>query len=270
MKKKEKIMSYLALEYKQMELYLEDMAKKGWILKDYEELFFKQVNNAVFIQTESKTVQYCVDFKSNDSYDYFETCRASGWNYVASTSYFHIFMHEGEAILPLQSDDAIESQLVYDQVYRKELRKFYRGALIFIILMYPGIERLFDPTMYQNSGSTATRFTDLLMLGMALLYLLYITVMIETIKHMMKKRTFLKRSRHPLSRFLGIYPFAVASTIFIIYDIINNLRRGEFFIDPFVLVMGLLFSLGYSGIYAIRKKAKHTGEYPVPDKPKQP
>lgn len=56
MKKKEKIMSYLALEYKQMELYLEDMAKKGLILKDYEELFFKQVNNAVFLPTEPKTV----------------------------------------------------------------------------------------------------------------------------------------------------------------------------------------------------------------------
>lgn len=266
MKKKEKIMSYLAMEYKQMELYFEDMAKKGWLLKDYEELFFKQVNNAVFMQSEPKTVQYCVDFKSNDSYDYFETCRLSGWNYVASTSYFHIFMHEGEPIVPLQSDERIESQLIYDQVYRKELRKFYRGVFIFIFIMYPGIERLLNPAIYENPGYTITHLSDLMMLGMTLLYFLYSVVMIETIRHMMKKRTFLKRSRHPLSRFLGIYPFTVAMTIFIIYDIINNLQQGKAPLDPFVLIIAILISLCYSGIYAIRKKGERIGESSVSDK----
>lgn len=264
MKKKEKIMRYLALEYKQMELYLEAMARKGWQLKEYEELFFKQVNNATFIQIKPKEIHYCVDFKSNDSYDYFETCRASGWTYIASTSYFHIFMHEGTAILPLQSDEAIESQLVYDQVYRKELRKFYRGAFIYLAFMYPGIERLLNPLLYQADGMAVTRLSDLVMLGMTIVYILYIVIMIETIKYMMKKRTFLKRSRHPLSRFLGVYPFAVASTIFIIYDIINNLQRGDFFIDPFVLGFGCFFSLCYLGIRAIRKKGEQIGDAAAP------
>jgi hypothetical protein len=88
--------------------YLEDMALKGWQLKEVGSLFLR------FEPCRPHKIRYCVEvmdkpsaFASSQSENlkaYQEFCRDAGWDYVGTTGYLHIFCTEDEKAVVVETD----------------------------------------------------------------------------------------------------------------------------------------------------------------------
>jgi hypothetical protein len=89
------LFSYLPYECVAVEEYLEEMAKRGWLLQSVKGYLFK------FKRIEPKKIKYSVDVlyeasifdckDSNAALEYREYCKAAGWNYVCQTGKIQIF-----------------------------------------------------------------------------------------------------------------------------------------------------------------------------------
>jgi hypothetical protein len=94
------LFSYLPYECVAVEEYLEEMAKRGWLLQSVKGYLFK------FKRIEPKKIKYSVDVlyeasifdckDSNAALEYREYCKAAGLNYVCQTGRIQIFYTEDD------------------------------------------------------------------------------------------------------------------------------------------------------------------------------
>src|SRR5690554_3634805 len=102
-----------------MKSYLEEMAEKGWML----EKIGLQQQFAKFRAIEPQKLKFYVDVfkeggpltpeKTEESEVYRRLCEESGWKFITSQDYLQFFYaEEGSDPVPIQTDEAIEQEIV--------------------------------------------------------------------------------------------------------------------------------------------------------------
>lgn len=153
---------FFSLDYQVMKTYLEEMAENGWML----EKVGQQRHLAKFRAIEPQKLKFYVDVfkeggpltpeKTEESEAYRSLCKESGWIFITSQDYLQFFYADEDSVpVPIQTDEALEQEIVEHTLLRNELR----GILIFsLIAAYVFIKNL--PIRYSSllsyTGVTST------------------------------------------------------------------------------------------------------------------
>ena len=152
MKRKSKwvFWGFLSLDYKAVQMYLEEMASKGWMLEKINRTFAK------FKAVEPKRLKFCVDVykmggpltpeNTKEAEAYRALCEEAGWQFITSLDYTQFFYTDLEdEITPIQTDDVLEQKIVASTLWKNELI----GLAIFLIIA--GLTTLLHiPINYKN------------------------------------------------------------------------------------------------------------------------
>ena len=125
-KRKRVVWSILAIDYKAMEVYLEDMALRGWMLKETN-MFY-----ATFEKISPKRLHFAVDVFEIPKYkgekdpveakEYRDLCEAAGWNYIDGKGFLQFFYSEAEKRpKPIQTDLETEARIIYTSIWNHRL-----------------------------------------------------------------------------------------------------------------------------------------------------
>ncbi len=141
--KKRVFWGFLSLDYKAIETYLEEMAQKGWMLEKVGRW------TARFRAIEPKALKFNVDvFKdegplspinTEESEEYRNLCKESGWSFITSRDYLQFFYaEEGDNPTPIQTDEALEQKIVESTIWKTELFGviFSTAILIWVLTLY--------------------------------------------------------------------------------------------------------------------------------------
>lgn len=137
---------FLFLDYKAIEEYLEEMAKKGWMLEKLGRW------TAKFRAIEPQKLKFYIDvFKgegpfspenTEETEEYRNLCKESGWNFITSRDYLQFFYAEEDTDpTPIQTDDALEQEIVKTTLWKMELL----SAIILAIVSIFAIRAYFPP-----------------------------------------------------------------------------------------------------------------------------
>ena len=124
-RKKRVYWGYSMLDYKGMEAYFEEMARKGWMLEKIGEVW------ATFYKDQPKNLQFTIDIfegsgvltpeETEETKEYRELCEKNGWHFLASIKELQIFFAPKNLDLtPLQTDEELEENLVRKKVWKKD------------------------------------------------------------------------------------------------------------------------------------------------------
>lgn len=151
-KKKRVFWNFIATDYKAMEEFLENMARKGWMLKKIGALS----GAAIFEKIPPSNIKFYVDvFKDGgplvpenilDVKEYRSLCEDAGWHFITSQDYLQFFYaEEGVEPIPIQTDGEMERKLVIKTMLKGELIHL---VLIVFILREILYELFFIPHMF--------------------------------------------------------------------------------------------------------------------------
>lgn len=232
MKTIQETFSYLSIEYKKIESHLEHMANQGWMLTRIESgmLYHKE---AVYEPCEKTNIKFCVDFRIENNDEYIETCLQQGWILVTKTKRFHIFKNLDINATPLQSDEELETLLVKDKIYKKDLY-FYNVILIFLISCIGfAIFNRSNSTVVPNSLfiSYTTGFSFLI---------LYTIFIIYFIKKSYQNRNFVVKNDEPLAKYFK-FPYSITFTVLVLINLSDKLIHGKSYFLDILLAIGFIF-----------------------------
>lgn len=189
-KTKRVLWGFFSLDYKAMETYLEQMAKKGWMLEKVGRYIAK------FRAIEPQELKFYVDVfteggpftpeKTKEAEEYRSLCQESGWTFITSQDYLQFFYADAHKNpIPIQTDEEIEQKIVESTLWRNELL----GMIIFSIIAVWVLSRYF-PIKHNNLLS----FTGII--GTLLFPILCISVIASAVYSlfwMLKARRSIKR-----------------------------------------------------------------------------
>lgn len=126
---------FFSLDYKAVQIYLEEMASKGWMLEKINRVFAK------FKAIEPKKLKFCVDVfrkggpltpeNTKEAKEYRALCEDAGWHFITSLDYLQYFYADAnDEITPIQTDAEIERRLVTSTLLKNELM----GLILFMII----------------------------------------------------------------------------------------------------------------------------------------
>ncbi len=135
------VWSILELDYKAMEVYLEDMALRGWMLKETN-LFY-----ATFEKITPRKMHFTVDVFEIPKYrgekdpveakEYRDLCEAAGWHFIDGKGYLHFFYSEAEKRpKPIQTDLETEARIVSTSIWNRRLLATIFGIFILTSLLW--------------------------------------------------------------------------------------------------------------------------------------
>lgn len=169
---------FYSLDYKAIEFYLEEMARKGWMLEKigYFTAKFKKMQPAdlkFFIDVFADAGPITPE-NTNETREYRELCKESGWNFITSQDYLQFFYaEEKEDPVPLQTDDVLEQEIVEKTLWKGELRNL---IILIVILSVPAVIVLSNPNSIYN-----LLFSNTSVLAMITLPVLLLTTVISTL-----------------------------------------------------------------------------------------
>jgi len=160
------------LDYKAMQEYFEQMARKGWMLEKLGTV------TATFRQIEPQDLTFTVDIfpyttifdspENQDAMDYRELCEQSGWRFVTSSNKLNVFFAKAkEDPTPIQTDSVVEEKLVRQSVFSAELLVF----IICLPLLWLRMGSLFPfdySKLFTNMDIVATVYFPLLLIPVTL------------------------------------------------------------------------------------------------------
>lgn len=126
---------FLSLDYKAIQIHLEEMASKGWMLVKINRGFAK------FKAMPPRQLKFCVDIFSKggpltpentiEVKAYRERCEKMGWQFITSLDYLQFFYADkNDEITPIQTDELLEQKIVASTIWKNELL----GLILFIII----------------------------------------------------------------------------------------------------------------------------------------
>jgi hypothetical protein len=105
--------------------YLEDMAGKGWMLKNIMGSF-----KFVFEKCEPKKVKFAVEIipdgsvydthPSEKNEEYIGMCESIGWNYICTSTMFYVFYTEDMQVKDIESDEMLKFKTVKKAVIKSK------------------------------------------------------------------------------------------------------------------------------------------------------
>ena len=118
-----KLALFQPYECRAMKEYLEDMALKGWRLTSFSRLFL------YFEQMKPQALYYSVEIFSKASIrdsvpashtsEYFDYCRAAGWEYVHNSGQFVVFVSASGNTTPIETDEDIRQKTITRAVIKQ-------------------------------------------------------------------------------------------------------------------------------------------------------
>lgn len=127
--------------------YLEDMALKGWVLKDINTFL-------TFEKREPQKLTYSVEvFDKASIFDtklekkaeeYVEYCSCAGWELVCNFEKLHIFVSTEENPVPIQTDERIKYQTIVKSTLKKNVLNWIVLPAIFAFNLIFGSLRDFE------------------------------------------------------------------------------------------------------------------------------
>lgn len=155
-KKTKKVFRMMSIvDYKSLEIYLETMAKKGWMLTEIKRrtLHFEEIepqnlkfNVSLFYNTTP------FDYPDEeDTQSYQELCEESGWTFVASNELVQVFYaNDADNPTPIHTDSNEEYRIIRRTFMKTELISICMLLLLIASNSYPFFN--FDYTyLYSNS-----------------------------------------------------------------------------------------------------------------------
>ena len=251
---------FFSFDYKAMEIYLEEMAEKGWMLEKVGGL------TAKFRAIEPKKLKFCVDvFKKGgpftpentiEAQEYRKQCEKLGWTFITSQNYLQFFYADADNVpAPIQTDEAFEHKIVETTLWRNEMLAMLVSSVVAII----GLTKFF-PVSYKNFlsfiGVTGTIFFPMLCVFM-FAYTIYGLIRVLKARRNIKKglpigKPSLKSARRRIIVFH--VPVLIIGIIFILSLL------GDALYKPHIVGLSILgpvfgLSVGYCLRYFIKKKA---------------
>jgi hypothetical protein len=251
---------FFSLDYKAMETYLEDMARKGWMLEKVGRI------TAKFKAIEPRNLKFYVDvFKeggpltpenTREAQEYRNLCQDSGWNYITSQDYLQFFYAEADSDpVPIQTDQALEQKIVQSTLWKHELLSIIATLLVIVFLMAKFYPLKYTSLLY-FTGVTVTFLLPLLGLPVLFIAVHYLIWMLRARNNIKKglaieKPTLKAARKRSRVYFIPIYFYGFIFLLAVIAD--------AFFLPDIILVSLLPLVVG-TGIgmgirYMIKKKA---------------
>lgn len=251
---------FFSLDYKAMETYLEDMARKGWMLEKVGKM------TARFRAAMPRNLKFYVDvFKeggpltpenTRDAQEYRSLCEESGWYYVTSRDYLQFFYAEADSDpVPIQTDQALEQKIVRSTLWRHELLGFL-FTLAFLVYLLAKLYPLNHTSLLTFTGVTATFLFPLMGLPVLLITIYDLVWMLKARRSikmgLVIEKPTLKAAKRRIRAFYTpvfiiafIYLLALIADAFFIPNII--------FIATLPVLVGTGIGLGLR--YMIKKRA---------------
>lgn len=131
--------NFLPFEYKGLEIYLEEMALKGWKLKSIHGHVLR------FKKTEPRVIKYSVDVVDKVSFvdgkdsefmlEYREYCTAADWNFVCEKDKIQIYCSENNSeTIDIQTDEKEKFENISKASLKSVLPMLLLGGLLLINL----------------------------------------------------------------------------------------------------------------------------------------
>lgn len=108
-----KHISFTEIDCHALSLYLEEMASNGWLLYDVFAGIFK------FKKSNPQKINFSIDIfdkTTNPVKDYFEICKAAGWEHICSYSKYQIFCTKDQGTTPIQTDLKFEFKNIANNI----------------------------------------------------------------------------------------------------------------------------------------------------------
>ncbi|GFZ34551.1 hypothetical protein CSC2_50770 [Clostridium zeae] len=166
-----KVFNFFPYECEAAEEYLNDMARKGWILKSIKGPFL------TFKRDKSKTVRYTVDIlhrvsefdckDSNEALEYRDYCEAAGWKFVGQRGKVQIFYTE-------EPKNTLEIHTDEKEKFRSVFKASLYNALAHVVLIGTWLFYIYTVLFASSPDYTLSHnFALLTLLMMMLLVLIF-------------------------------------------------------------------------------------------------
>jgi|GEM_PF-1531131 len=247
MKVLRKLFLYDYTECDALKEYLEDMALKGWILKDINVFL-------VFEKREPQKLAYSVEVfdkasifdtkLEKDAEEYVEYCSYAGWKLVCNFEKFHIFVATQENPVPIQTDERIKYQTIVKSTLKRNVFNWVVLPTIMTFNFFIGI--------LGNFEFFITNYFSLL--STLIIILCYIKIGSDIIKFLIwcikAKRNFSRGKKLPsysikdLKRItkMKIAPFIVSLCIMMFFSIFSIINK-DYFTGMHIMLLILVISL---------------------------
>lgn len=260
-KKKWVCWSFLSTDYKAMEEYLENMARKGWMLEKVGRGMARfnkiQPQELTFYVDVFKDEGPLVPENTSDSREYRSLCEDSGWQFITSQDYLQFFYAQEEKNpTPIQTDGEMELRLVRNSLLKQE---FLGIALLMFIIRESIYRLLFNPYYYFLSipsmvGGLGILLFVLHILGMAVYFLIW---MIQSKKRLHRglgmEVPSLKTARRRALLFSGARYLALPMLLFSLIED-KTILSDE--VVVIFIVIAIAIGIGSLFRYFIKKKGK--------------
>ncbi|PWM43241.1 MAG: hypothetical protein DBX47_07255 [Clostridiales bacterium] len=125
-----KLFYYNYTECDALKEYLEEMALKGWILKDIKTFltFEKGEPQKIIYSVEIFDKASAYDLQpENEAIEYINYCESYGWQYVSSRGKFYIFKTNDEDTVPIETDEKEKYKTIVKNTFK------LKGSMWFIL-----------------------------------------------------------------------------------------------------------------------------------------
>lgn len=256
---------FFSLDYKAMGSYLQEMARKGWMLEKVGRM------TAKFIAIEPKDIKFCVDiFKfggpltpenTREARSYQKKCEDLGWTFITSKDYLQFFYADEDSDpMPIHTNEVEEQKNMKSTLMKYELL----GIGIVLFSLYIIISRSFPlshTNLLTSMGLYATFVFPILAVFMSFL-LLYNLIWMFRLNTNIKKEIPMKKPTLKSAKKRALISNVLTLAMILTFMIVTIM---DVFLTSNKVILGLIptvVGIG-SGLimrYFIKKKAKDKGD----------
>ncbi|HEX3037920.1 MAG TPA: DUF2812 domain-containing protein [Oscillospiraceae bacterium] len=127
---------YKYTECDALEEYLEEMALKGWILRDintyltFEKAEPQKLIYSVEVFEKASIFDTRVEDKSKEYIDY---CQEAGWQFVCSVGKFHVFVSTSDNCVPIETDETLKYHTIKKSMLKQNACQWFVLPLILLL-----------------------------------------------------------------------------------------------------------------------------------------
>jgi len=163
---------YSISSYKNMEHYFEEMALKGWMVTNINEVYFSfkkiEPQKLRFNVIAGVSKRFLFGNTSRADKELINLCEEAGWRFVTAQKGFNVFYTDSAKVAPLHTDEVEE----YKQIRKTYLRTDGIFSVFFMSLMLLSLFSDNKVPIYSGGGIPFVTFylTSLFMLGFTFIY----------------------------------------------------------------------------------------------------
>ncbi|PHV69519.1 hypothetical protein CS063_15460 [Sporanaerobium hydrogeniformans] len=249
-------LGFMTLDYKALQIYLNQMAAKGYELKQITKVLpFGKFEKS----EEAKSRSYYVDiFDKQEEEDYIALCEESGWTYSGAIHVMKVFKQkEKKEAIPIQTDVEIETKLASATFLNKELLPWFMLTPLLLIQFIMGIQNFDYTSLLSYLGSMSLIWVPLAMSYLIVMLSLWLTYRRKAVKALNEEKV-LKVPSIQGARCRGYFSYGYV--LLIVFLLIWS-AIGDFGNEPRVVIASFIpiifITIGSYGIGTWSRKKKN-------------